>query len=149
MKETSDWATEPKALHGFDLGLLAGLGFALVYGLAAEPFGLTWGLIAVGFIGGIVIGGAVSRGAWSARPHVTIRRLQLIATLIALGSWMVGLLVAYFMTQALLPAASTPLLERISFAGFAEYFAGLFDFVRVSHAGALAAAAFMAWRGAR
>lgn len=145
----SDWATEPGALRGLDLGLLAGLGFAAVYGLAAEPFGLTWGLIAVGFIGGVVIGGAVTRGAWGGLRHVAVRRLQLAAALIAIGSWIVGLFVAYVMSQALLPAASTSLLERLSFSGFSDYFAGLFDFVRLSHAAAVAAAAFMAWRGAR
>jgi hypothetical protein len=142
-------ADKPNILHGFDLGLLAGLGFALVYGVSAEVLGLTWGLAAVGFIGGIVIGGAVTRGAWGRRPHVTVRRLQVTAMLISIGSWLLGLFAAYVFSQALLPQASTGLLERLTFSGFAAYFSGLFDFLRVAHAAALAAVAFMAWRGGR
>ena len=142
-------ADKPNMMRGFDLGLLAGVAFALVYGLASEPVRLSLGLVAVGFIGGILIGGAVSRGAWDGRPHVTVRRLQAIAVLVALGSWLVGLFVAYVMTQLLFPQATTPLLERLSFGGFNDYFVGLFDQVRFAHAAAVAAAAFMAWRGAR
>ena len=142
-------ADKPNSLHGYDLGLLAGLGFALVYGLSAEVIGLTWGLAAVGFVGGIVIGGAITRGAWVGRKHVTRRRLQLIAALIGIGSWILGLGFAYVLSQALIPQASTGLLERLSFAGFSDYFGGLFEFLRVVHAAALAAVAFMAWRGAR
>jgi hypothetical protein len=142
-------ADQPNALRGYDLGLLAGLGFALAYGLSAEVIGLTWGLAAVGFIGGIVIGGAVTRGAWAGRRHITIRRLQLTAALVGVGSWMGGLFFAYVLSQALIPQASTGLLERLSFGGFADYFSGLFEFLRLVHAAALAAVAFMAWRGAR
>lgn len=136
-------------MHAFDLGLLAGIGFAIVYGIASEPVQLSFGLVAVGFIGGLVIGGAVSRGAWAGKPHVTVRRLQVMAALIAVGGGIAGLFVAYVMTQLLFPQATTPLLERISFDGFNDYFGGLFENVRLAHAAALAAAVFMAWRGAR
>lgn len=142
-------ADQPNILHGFDIGLLAGIGFAIAYGLLAYPVGLTFGLIAIGFLGGIVIGGAVTRGAWAGRPHVTVRRLQVTAALIGIGAWMVGLFLSYVMSQALIPQASTGLLERLSFAGFSDYFAALDELLRFSHAGALAAVAFMAWRGAR
>lgn len=136
-------------MRGYDLGLLAGLGFAVAYGVSAEVFGLTWGLAAVGFIGGIAIGGAVTRGAWSGRPHITIRRLQLTAAIIGIGAWIVGMFLAYVLSQSLIPQATTSLLERLSFGGFSEYVSGLFDFLRLVHAAALAAVAFMAWRGAR
>ena len=142
-------ADRPNPLHGYDLGLIAGLGFTVVYGLSAELLGLTWGLAAVGFIGGIVIGGAVTRGAWGNRRHITIRRLQVTAALIGAGSWIVGLFFAYALSQAFLPQASTGLLERISFGGFSDYFGGLFDFLRIAHAAALAAVIFMGWRGGR
>jgi hypothetical protein len=142
-------ADRPNALHGFDLGLLAGLGFAVVYGICAAIINLTWGLAAVGFIGGIVIGGAVTRGAWAGRKHITVRRLQLAAALIGIGSWIVGLFVAFVLSQALIPQPSTGLLERLSLAGFSDYFGGMFEFLRLVHAAALAAVAFMAWRGAR
>jgi hypothetical protein len=140
---------KPNLLHGVDLGLLAGLGFAIIYGVASEPIRLSFGLVAIGLIGGVFVGGAVTRGAWAGKPHVTIRRLQLMAALIAIGGWFVGLFIAYVMTQLLFPQATTPLLERISFGGLNDYFVGLFDSVRFAHAASVAAAAFMAWRGAR
>lgn len=140
---------QPRGLRSYDLGLLSALGVALAYGVSAQIFGLSWGLIAVGFVGGIVIGGAVSRGAWQGRPHVTLRRIQVMAVLIALGSWIVGLFVAYVIGQALLPEAATPLLERLSFGRFSDYFVGLDEQIRFVHAASLAAMVFMAWRGAR
>jgi len=136
-------------MRGFDLGLLAGLAFALAYGLLAEWLGLTWGLVAVGFIGGVMIGGAVTRGAWDRRKHITVRRLQIAAAGIAFGSWLLAVFVAYVVSQALFPQATTPLLERLSFGGFTQYFEGLFDSIRLIHAASLAAVVFMAWRGAR
>lgn len=142
-------AYQPHAVRGFDYGLLAGIGVAFAYGLAAELLGLTWGLVAVGFIGGLVIGGAVTRGAWGKRKHIAVRRLQLTAAGIAIGSWMLGVFVAYVVSQAIFPQATTPLIDRLSFGGFSAYFAGLFDSIRFIHAASLAALAFMAWRGAR
>ena len=136
-------------VRGFDFGILAAIAVAVVYGFLADPIGLTWGLAAVGFIGGMAIGGAVSKGAWSDRPHITVRRLQIVAVLIAIAAWIVGLFVAYVGSQAFYQQASTALLERLSFAGFSDYFAGLFDAIRVIHTAAFAAMAFMAWRGAR
>ena len=149
MDEEGVLAGEPRAMRGFDYGLLAGLAVALGYGLAAELLGLTWGLVAVGFIGGVVIGGAVTRGAWGRRKHITVRRLQIAAAGIAVGSWMLGVFVAYVVSQAVFPQATTSLTDRLSFAGFSEYFSGLFEQIRFIHAASLAALAFMAWRGAR
>lgn len=138
-----------RAIHAFDLGILAGLAVAVVYGVLTDPFGLSFGLIAVGFIGGMLIGAAVARGAWNKQPHVADRRLQLLAAVIAGGAWFVGIAVAYFMSQALYQEATTGLLERLSFGGLSEYFAGLYQINALGHAGGLAAMAFMAWRGAR
>jgi hypothetical protein len=142
-------ADQPRGLRSYDLGVLAALAVAVAYGLSAEVFGLTWGLIAVGFVGGIVIGGAVTRGAWQDAPHVTVRRIQVMAGLIALGGWIVGLFLAYVVSQALIPQAGTPLLERLSFGRFSDYFLGLDEHIRLIHAASMAASVFTAWRGAR
>ncbi len=131
------------------LGLLAAVGFAVIYGLASEPIRLSFGLVAVGFVGGVVIAGAIGRGAWAARPHVADRRLQVTASAMAIGAVLAGIFIAYVISQLLFPQATTPLVERISFDGFSNYFSGLFDSVRLAHAASVAAAAFMAWRGAR
>jgi hypothetical protein len=142
-------ASEPRGLRSYDLGLLAGLGVAAVYGISAELLGLSWGLLAVAFGGGFVIGAAVSRGAWQGRPHITVRRLQVMAAAIGIGAWIVGVFIAYVVAQALLPQASTPLLERLSFERFSAYFVGLDESIRFIHSASVSAMAFMAWRGAR
>lgn len=138
-----------RALHAFDLGVLTAIAIAVVYGALTYPLGLSWGLVAIGFLGGLLIGSAVSRGAWRGQTHMTDRRLQLLAAAIGGVAWLGGLAVAYLMTQALFPDAATGLLERLSFAGFNEYATRLYETNALGHAGALAAMAFMAWRGAR
>jgi len=145
----SEFAARPNWVHAFDLGVLAGAGMALAYGIMAEPIGLTFGLVAVGFIGGMAIGAAVKRGAWNKRGHPPGMRVQLLALAIAIGAWIVGLFMAYFFSQLFFPNATTPLLERISFAGFSDYFVGLFEHIRFIHAASLSAAAVVAWRWAR
>jgi hypothetical protein len=142
-------ADNPRALYGYVLGMLAGLVMAVAYAVAAEVLGLTFGLLAVGFFGGWAIGGAVSYGAWSGSLHVRVRALQWGAAVIAALAWLVGMFLAYVVSQALLPEAATPLLERVTFSGFATYVGGTFDFVRLIHLVSLVAAVLMAWRGAR
>jgi hypothetical protein len=149
LDERPQLSTEPRRVSAYGLGLAAGLAVAVVYGLFAELLGLSWGLLAVGLFGGMGIGGAVSRGAWQGRAHVNVRRLQVIAGLIAVGAWMLGVVLAFVLSQALLPQTSTSLLERLSPARFTEYFLGLDESIRVVHAASLAAMALMAWRGAR
>ncbi len=147
--EASDYTDQPRGLHGFDLGVLASLAAAVVYGVSADLLGLTWGLIAVGFIGGMFIGAATARGAWGRDAHPPSRRVQLMASVLATGAWFVGVAVAYLLSQLLYQAAGTNLLERLTVDGLAEYFGGLYEAAGISHAGALAAMVFMAWRWAR
>lgn len=134
-----------RALHAFDFGALAALGVSVVYGLlwAIE---LHLGLIAVAVMGGWVIGGAVSHGAWRGALHMPSRRLRLLAAVLGAVAWLGGAFVSYFVNQLVLPQAQTPLLERLSFGGFAEYLTGVYDIV---HGIALATLAFFSWRSAR
>lgn len=139
----------PHTGHGFGLGLLAGLAVALVYGLSAELVGLTFGLPVVGLVGGWVIGTAVAYGAWGERAHAPDRLVRTGATLLGLTAWLVGLIVAYIVSQALIPEATNALAERLSPGGFLDYLFGTFDFVRLLHIVSVALLAFMAWRAAR
>lgn len=143
---TADRARTPSA---YGLGLLAGLGFAIAYGIAAEAIGLSWGLLAVGFFGGWIIGGAVGYGAWSGSAHVRVTSLQVGAAAIAGAAWLLALVIAYVVSQSLIPQATTGLLERVSLGGFFDYLGGTFDYVRLIHVLAFALLAIMAWRGAR
>ena len=134
---------------GLVYGLLAGLAFAAIYGLAAELFGLTWGLAVVGFVGGWAIGSAVVIGTWDEAEHAPVRRVRGAAALIAAMALLAGLVLAYVISQVLLPEAVTPLLERVTVSGFVAYLFGSDEFVRVVHVVALIAVAIMAWRAAR
>jgi hypothetical protein len=142
-------ADHPRAAFGYLLGLLVALVVAVLYAVAAEVLGLTFGLLAVGFFGGWAIGGAVAYGAWSGRLHVRVNSLQVGAAVIAGLGWLLGLVLAYAVSQALLPEATTGFLERVTLSGFAAYLSGTFDAVGLIHVVSLVAAAFMAWRGAR
>ena len=76
------------------------------------------------------------------------RALQWFAVATSIVAWVAAVFLAFVISQALLPAASTPLSTRLTFDGFLDYFIGL-DVTRVVHVVALALMAFMAWRGAR
>jgi len=119
---------------------------AFVYGILADPFGLSWGLLVVGLVGGWLIGSAMAYGAWEGREHASVRALRWTAAVVALGTWVASSLVAYLGSQFFYQAATTPLMDRISVSGFIDYFQG--TLLSPTLLG-LAAMAFMAWRGAR
>jgi hypothetical protein len=127
-------------------GLGAAVPVALVYGILADPFGLSWGLIAIGIVGGALIGMTVAQGAWSGRFHLVVPRVRWLSAVIAVFAWVAAQAVAYVGSQFFYQAASTPLADRLSFAGFADYFNGTVFSPSIL---GLAAMAFMAWRGAR
>ena len=139
----------PRTGYGLLVGVLAGLAVAVAYGLAAELLGLTFSLPVVGLIGGWVIGTAVAYGAWGERSHAPSRPMRGAAAVVGVGAWLVGLGVAYVVSQALIPQATNSLLERLSLSGFLDYLFGTFDFVRLLHAVALLLLAVVAWRSAR
>jgi len=127
-------------------GLGTAVPVALVYGILADPFGLSWGLIAIGIVGGALIGMAVAQGAYDGRFHLVVPRLRWLSALIAVLAWIVAAVVSYVASQVFYQAASTPLAERLSLAGFADYFNGTVFSPSIL---GLAVMAFMAWRGAR
>jgi hypothetical protein len=131
------------AIGAFDWGVAAAAGVSLVYGILDYPVGLTWGLIAVGVVGGWVIGAAVARGAWRGEPHLPDRRLRLWAAALGLISWLGGMFVAYVASGLLFPAANTPLTERITFG---DYIAGTYD---IAHGAATVVMVVVSWRSAR
>ena len=119
---------------------------ALLYGVLADPVGLSWGLIIVGLVAGAVIGAAVARGAWNGRFHLIVPRIRWLAVLVAALTWVAAVAVAYVASQVFYQAATTPLGNRLSLSGFVEYLGGATLSPNVL---GLAAMAFTAWRGAR
>jgi len=73
--------------------------------------------------------------------------LRWAAVAISVLAWVGALALAFTISQALLPQASTPLASRLTLSGFLDYFTGIdLSFI---HFIALALMSFMAWRGAR
>jgi hypothetical protein len=127
-------------------GLAAAALGGLVYGLLADPLGLSWGLIVAGLVAGWVIGVVVAQGAWAGRFHLIVPRVRWLAALIAVVAWVWAAVVAYVGSQLFYQDATTPIAERLSASGFFEYLNG---FVFSPSIVGLAATAFMAWRSAR
>ena len=107
---------------------------ALAYAVLAEPFGFTWGLIVVGLVGGAGIGYFLREG-----------QRQGLAVALAVLAWLVGLVLAYVLSQILYEAATTPLTQRLSLAGLWEYA----QIALLPRALALVATVIAAWRSAR
>jgi hypothetical protein len=143
-----DPTDSPAFALGLGLGWLAAAGFAVVYALSAELFGLSFGLPIVGLAGGWMIGTVVTRFAWGEFEHLAHRGLRLGAAGLAVEGWLLGVILSYILSQAFIPQASTPLSDRLSVTGFFDYFLGL-DIALVLHLVALVLAALMAWRAAR
>ena len=136
----------PDVLRALALGLAAAVPVALVYGLLADPFGLTWGLLVIGIFGGMIVGGSVAYGGWLGAPHVTVRNLRMLAVALAVFAWLLGSVASFVFSQVFYQAASTPLGERLTLASLAEYVPTATDLPKLV---TLLAMAVMAWRGAR
>lgn len=143
-----DPADSPRFAYGLGLGWLAAAAYAVVYGLSAELVGLTFGLPVIGLLGGWLIGTAVAYGGWGENEHLPHRGLRWGAVALAVEGWLLGLILAYIVSQALIPQATTTLADRLTVGGFFDYFLGL-DLARLLHLLALALTALMAWRAAR
>lgn len=127
-------------------GVAAAAPVALVYGILSDPFGLSWGLIIIGVVGGAVIAPAVAAGAWSGRFHLIVPRVRWLAVLIAVFAWIGATAIGYVAGQFFYQGAATPLIDRLSLPGLVEYING--SVFSPSLLG-IAAMAFTAWRGAR
>jgi len=119
------------------LGLAAALGTGAAWALLSAVLGLHIGLIVVAAFGGWLIGASVR----SAVP-----RAQAWAIGLALLAWLVGSVLEFVIAQLLLPAASSPLVERVTISGYFDYLAGTFDIIEAL---AIALLVLVAWRSAR
>jgi hypothetical protein len=120
-------------LRGFDYGLLAMLGVAVVYGVAWSIVALSLGLLAVAIGGGWVIGAAIRRGVASRAAGAqsvadeadvspippSTRGMSTLGALLGAGAWMLGSFVAFAIVQ--LTQGSGGLLERLTPDRFAEH----------------------------
>jgi hypothetical protein len=140
--------TRRRAMHAFDWGAAATLGIALVYGLLWGVVLLQWGLIAVGIMGGWVIGRAVRTGAWRGVEHPRTLRLQALASVLAGLAWFGAAWVAYLSSRLVLESERA-LADRLSDLTFGQYMNQQYEAGGLFHAIALAAMIIMGWRTAR
>ena len=136
----------PNQTRAAAFGLVVAQGIALVYGLLADPFNLTWGLIVVGIVGGWIIGWAVAAGAFRGRFHLVVPAVRWLAVLLTIVAWIEATIVGYVGSQLFYQGATTPLGERLSLTGFVEYLNGAVFSPSIL---GLAAMAIVAWRSAR
>jgi len=118
-------------------GVVAALVTAMVWAFLSAVLGLHVGLVVIGAFGGWIIGSAVQ----PAGPN----RRALAGALAALA-WLVGSVLDFAISQALLPGASTPLASRLTLTAYFDYTASTFDIIQ---AAAIAILVFVAWRSAR
>jgi hypothetical protein len=119
------------------IGIAAALGTGVVWAVFSALFGFHLGLLAVAAFGGWIIGSSV-------QPTGKARRQ--LAALLAAVAWLVGSVGDFVISQALLPAAATPLDARLSIGGYVDNTVGTFDVVQ---AAAIAILVIVAWRSAR
>lgn len=132
-------------LRGFDNGLLAALGVALVHGIAWSVVELTFGLLVVGLAGGWLIGYAVRQGvatyqerrleqaqAGEGAPDPTASRwlppprgMSTMAAALGAMAWFVGSYVAFAIVQ--IAVGQGDLLGRLMPANFAPFMTSLLD----------------------
>jgi hypothetical protein len=138
-----------RALHAFDLGALAAVGSALLYGFFWGTGLLQFGLVAVAIMLGWLIGAAVRYAAWRGLPHHSTRRLQLFGAALGVAAWFGGAVVAYLVSRALLPDSDLSFAERLEDLPFWAFMDQQYEAGGLVHAIALAALAIMGWRTAR
>lgn len=103
---------------------LAGIGVAFLACVIVEllrailAFGP--GMIVVALLGGWLVGVAVRTLAWGGRRHRPSRRPNVVAALAAAAGWLVAAIAAFVASQALLPASSRTLAERLDPAAFLD-----------------------------
>jgi hypothetical protein len=118
-------------------GTLLALGTGAVWAVLSAVFDLHLGLLVVAAFGGWLIGSAVKPIGKGARRWAI--GLALLATVI-------GSVGDFVLSQALLPEASTPLLQRVSLGSYLDYLAGTFDPIVAL---AVVVLVILAWRSAR
>lgn len=93
-------------------GLVVAVGVAVVLGGLRST--LEVGVFAVSAIGGFLIGWSVRRGAWQLPRHRPSSRPELAGAVLALVAWLLGLMAAWVVAQAILPGSERSLPERLA-----------------------------------
>src|SRR5262245_56451432 len=100
--------SRPRAIAA---ALAVGLVAALTWALLRSVLDISVGSLVVAALGGWGIGACLRRAATS----------PVVAALLALGTWVVSLLLAWFVAMAILPGSSRALADRLAETPFLEW----------------------------
>jgi len=111
----------PDLVRALVLGTVAGLGTAAVSAVFHAVLSITAGLVAISVLGGWLIGLGVRTGAWSGRAHRPSGAPLALAAALALATWLVGLVLAWLLSMAILPGSGKPFLDRLAATPFLDW----------------------------
>jgi hypothetical protein len=111
----------PDLVRATLLGLVAGAGTAIPTAILHAVLSITAGLIAISILGGWLIGVGVRTGSWSGRPHRPSRSPLVVAAALGLVTWLLGLVLAWLLSMAILPASTMSLLDRLAAIPFLDW----------------------------
>lgn len=109
------------------LGVVAVLGVAIVSALLRSILDINVGLLVLAGAGGWLVGAAVRVGAWSGRRHRASSAPVLLAASFGLLTWVGGLVGAWLVSMAILPASSRTLPERLVDTPFLDWMSPQFS----------------------
>jgi hypothetical protein len=105
------------------LGLAGALGYIVPAALLLAVLSITAGLVAVAVLGGWLIGVGVRTGAWRGLAHRPSKAPLALAAALGAVAWLGGLVLAWLISQAMLPTSTRPYLDRLAALPFPDWIA--------------------------
>jgi hypothetical protein len=100
-------------VRGFAYGSVVGTVFALLWVVPATILDISAGLVLLAAVLGWLVGAAVRLGAWHGVAPERSAALGLAAATLAGAAWLLGTLLDYVVSLALLPASAVDLGQRM------------------------------------
>lgn len=105
------------------LGLAGALAYVVPAALLLAVLSITAGLVAIAVLGGWLIGVGVRTGAWRGLAHRPSKAPLALAAAIGALAWLAGLVLAWLISQAMLPTSTRPYLDRLAATPFPDWVA--------------------------
>jgi len=118
---TEPFRERPDLWRALALGLVAGVGIAILTAVFHAVLSITSGLIAISLLGGWLIGLGVRTGSWAGRPHPPSRAPLALAAGLGLLTWVAGFVLAWLLSMAILPGSSRSFPDRLAATPFLDW----------------------------
>jgi hypothetical protein len=105
------------------LGLAGALAYVVPAALLLAVLSITAGLVAIAVLGGWLIGAGVRTGAWHGLAHRPSKAPLALAAVLGAVAWLAGLVLAWLISQAMLPTSTRPYLDRLVATPFPDWIA--------------------------